>query len=171
MTQAPRYAPPVLRRFLTGESGAISVDWATLTAAVTIMALLTAGLLVTGTNAFERNMTASLRADDAQAPISLGGGDDDAPAEEAVEFGFSGIGMTYATATSRVQCGSMLPHCGESADSTTHEFLMNDDSVWTRVTTTPHSGGDETIAWYDADGQPASEVPELPDDIPTVIIP
>lgn len=156
-------------RFVRSERGAITVDWAVLSAAATAMALATAAVLGAGTTAFENNLTADLRSDVREVESVSTGGSGGAE-QEAEEFGFAGIGLTYSTSTSRVECGALVPDCGASTDTTQHEFLMSDGSVWTRVTTTPHAGGEATVRWYDAAGQETFEVPEMPEDLDTVVI-
>lgn len=83
---------------------------------------------------------------------------------------FAGRSTETSTTISRVSCGTLAGDCGRSGETLTESFLMTDGSIWQRTTTTYLADESQAVVWYDGTGRETTQVPDLPDTLPDVVI-
>jgi len=145
MIQLPVLAPyAALQRFLTADSGAVTVDWVVLTAAVTGLGLGVVGSVRSGVTTLGGDLGTSLE----QASVAA--------------LGCLGSPCGYSGPTTNGIWGASSTHdpmTGYTLNTTT--YWMSDGDRWVRTVETM-GDGTQTETWATFDGTPITTPPPLP---------
>ena len=110
--------------FLTNESGAVTVDWVVLAAAVVGLGVGTVGAVRSGTLALGGDISASLSGASVASLGTLGDGQSTTP-----EMGAMVSESVWATGGGRCMPG---PNCPPPTTYYEQQFEMSDGTLWTR---------------------------------------
>jgi len=149
-----------LLRFLRAESGAVTVDWVVLTAAITGLGLASAAAVRTGTADLGSEVSTSLSEASVADLGCMGAGSGQA--------GFECYTGPTITGTGNMMGYAWMPACyftpgggmtceGSGGSEISEEFFMSDGSTYIR--TTRNEDGRTTVTWTDGSGQRVDEPP------------
>lgn len=148
-------------KFITSESGAITVDWVVLTAAITGLGIAATVAVRTGTTELGSNISTSLT--NTQLP-SLG-----CLASSAGTTGFECYtgptivdGLVAWVETWEESCSSDsggTVTCSPAGSEFTEQYIMSDGSTYNKVIRTEN--GETTVTWTDIHGNPVETPPPM----------
>lgn len=149
-------------RFIRAESGAVTVDWVVLTAAITGLGLGSATLVRTGTSDVGADIETSLTGAQVASLDCMGSNGGPAGfecysgptiASMGMGWGYAWMPACYGTPDGGMTCS------GSGGSEMTQEYHMSDGSVYREITRTEN--GVTTVIWTDSDGNPVDEPPPM----------
>lgn len=144
--------------FLSNDSGAVTVDWVVLTAALVGLGLATMSVVSSGVEDVSGDIDSQL------------GQDHIIRTSFNYIPSFASIGMMngFATGGACSQLPDGSTSCTPGYSEMTARYNMSDGTEWRQVTHTV-DGQQPTVTWLDGDGDEvaAGDVPDIPDDLPS----
>lgn len=131
----------VIKTFLKADTGAVTVDWVVLCAAVVGLGVASVTAVRTGTSSLSSDISTSLSA---ASVASLGSLGDDGYVGAKVQ-GYAGGDAWYEAGV----CGKM--DCAPGQFIVNAAYLMKDGSTWTMHSVQP-DGGETVTIWRNGDG-------------------
>ena len=151
----------LIRRFLAAESGAVTVDWLVLSAAITGLGLASATAVRSGAGSLGTEVSDSLTSASVVSLDCLGTGSGPAGFEcytgPTIASALGGYGFATGGGCWMDSWGN--GHCGTPTVTMVESFLMSDGRTFTR--TNVSSNGTTVTTWADADGNPVETPPPV----------
>lgn len=154
-----------IARFARGESGAVTVDWVVLTAAVAGLGIGAATLVRAGTSDVGTDISTSLSGTQIASLDCLGANGGPAGFEcydgpTITSAGFIAYFMTPGYCWMSLDGTS---GCSPGSSGTQQTFQMSDGSTYTQRITT--ANGETVTTWTDNQGNPVDEPPPMDDSV------